>query len=54
MLEYKNKNKNKGRHLLRRNKPRHALSLQTGSVEARKGRFCLFSLCSERGDEKNR
>ena len=37
-----------------RNKPRHALSLQTGSVGARKGCFCLFSLCSERVDEKKR
>ena len=36
-----------------RNKPRHALSLQTGSVGAWKGRFCLFSLCSERTDKKN-
>ena len=36
-----------------RNKPRHALSLQTGSVRAPKGRFCLFPLCSERVDEKN-
>ena len=35
-----------------RNKPRHALYLQTGSVRAPKGRFCLFSLCSERVDEK--
>ena len=37
-----------------RNKPRHALSLQTRVVGARKGCFCLFSLCSEGGDEKNR
>ena len=37
-----------------RNKPRHALSLQTGSVGAPKGCFCLFPLCSERGDEKKR
>ena len=36
-----------------RNKPRHALSLQTGSVGAWKGCFCLFSLCSEGVDEKN-
>ena len=35
-----------------RNKPRHALSLQTGSVGAPKGCFCLFSLCSEGVDEK--
>lgn len=35
-----------------RNKPRHALSLQTGSVGARKGCFYLFPLCSEGVDEK--
>ena len=35
-----------------RNKPRHALYLQTWSVRAPKGRFCLFSLYSERVDEK--
>lgn len=37
-----------------RNKPRHALSLQTRIVGARKGCFCLFSLYSEGTDEKNR
>ena len=36
-----------------RNKPRHALSLQTGSVGAPKGCFYLFPLCSEGVDEKN-
>ena len=35
-----------------RNNPRHALSLQTRSVGAQKGIFLLFSLCSERVDEK--
>ena len=37
-----------------RNKPRHALSLRRESVGARKGCFFLFSLCSERDNEKNR
>ena len=37
-----------------RNKPRHALFLQTGSVGVQKGCFCLFPLCSERVDEKKR
>ena len=36
-----------------RNKPRHTLSLQTRSVGAPKGCFCLFSLSSERVDKKN-
>ena len=40
--------------LFGRNKPRHTLSLQTGSVGVQKGCFCLFPLCSERVDEKKR
>ena len=37
-----------------RNKPQHALSLQTRTVGARKGCFFLFPLCSEGVDEKKR